>query len=49
MSKLLITLEISNNEVVSEYAGVADELILEDLKSGDLIEYCDIFRVEVVE
>jgi hypothetical protein len=49
MKKMLITLEITDLEVVEQYFDVSTELIREDLQYGDLIDFCEIVEVEVID
>lgn len=49
MKKLRFILEIDDSEVVRDYQEIAKELILEDLKEGDLLDFCSIINVAVME
>jgi hypothetical protein len=42
MKKLVIILEISDEETVKNYQDVHQNLILEDLRHGNLIDVCEI-------
>jgi len=48
MKKIIITLEIENAEVVEEYWGVEDELIFDDIRFGQLTDFCKIGSVKMI-
>ncbi len=48
MKTLKIVLKITDPQVVQDYAEVAPELVLDDLKYGDLLDFTEIVSVEVV-
>jgi len=44
--KIQITVEIEPKEVCEDYADVADEIIFDDLRFGNLLDVCRLVKVE---